>query len=231
MVMEFFKGGADKPLEEIESLVIQMLHDNRHTFDLAINALVGGTDAKAVGKEVRKSDKRVNRAEREVRRRLLVHAAVQGERVDLTRVLIAMSIIKDAERIGDQAKNIWDLADAGIDLSGAEDLKLLQNMRDKTSRFIAECSKIYQDRDTEAAHKLIPEMDLVLDEYDACVLTQLESSESAREAVPRALLCRYLKRITGHLMNVITSLVMPLERLDYYDEKKADRDTTENGDS
>ena len=69
------------------------------------------------------------------------------------------------------------------------------------------------------------EMDEVLDEYDDCVVGQLDSADGAREAVPRALLCRYLKRITAHLMNVITSLVMPLERLDYYDEKKADRET------
>ena len=69
-------------------------------------------------------------------------------------------------------------------------------------------------------------MDAVLDEYDECVRTQLKSDAPAQEAVPRALLCRYLKRITGHLMNVITSLVMPLERLDYYDEKKSDRETT-----
>ena len=126
MVMEFFKGGSDKPLEEIESLIVQMLNDNRHTFDLAFNALLGGTGAKVVGKEVRKSDKRVNRAEREVRRRLIVHAAVAGERMDLPRILIAMSIVKDAERIGDQCKNIWDIANAGIDLSTAEDLKWLE---------------------------------------------------------------------------------------------------------
>lgn len=224
MVMEFFKGGSDKPLEEIESLIVQMLQDDRHTFDLAINALLGGTAAKVVGKEVRKSDKRVNRAEREVRRRLIVHAAVAGERVDLTRVLIAMSIVKDAERIGDHCKNIWDLADAGIDLSGAEDLSSLIEMRDKTSRFVAESARIYQERDTEAAHVLIAEMDEAQDRFDDCVMAQLDSTEAASDAVSRALLCRYLKRITGHLMNVLTSLVMPLERLDYYDEKKADRD-------
>ena len=224
MVMEFFKGGSDKPLEEIEALIVQMLHDDRHTFDLAINALLGGTDAKVVGKEVKKSDKRVNRAEREVRRRLIVHAAIAGERVDLTRVLIAMSVIKDAERVGDQCKNIWDLADEGIDLSAAADLKWLMSMRDQTSRYIAESSRIYQERDTEAAHGLIVEMDAAQDRFDECVVAQLKSTEAASEAVPRALLCRYLKRITSHLMNVITALVMPLERLDYYDEKKADRE-------
>ena len=63
-----------------------------------------------------------------------------------------------------------------------------------------------------------------LDEYDACLLAQLESSAVPRDAVSRALLCRYLKRITAHAMNVITSLVMPVDRLDYYDEDKADRE-------
>ncbi len=224
MVMEFFKGGSDKSLEEIESLIVQMIHDNRHTFDLAINALLGGTDAAVVGTEVKESDKRVNRAEREVRRRLIVHAAIAGERVDLTRVLIAMSVIKDAERVGDQCKNIWDLADEGIDLSGAEDLTWLLSLREQTSRFFAESSRIYQERDNEAAHELIAEMDEAQSRFDECVAAQLKSTAPPSEAVSRALLCRYLKRITGHLMNVITALVMPIERLDYYDEAKADRD-------
>jgi hypothetical protein len=68
-------------------------------------------------------------------------------------------------------------------------------------------------------------MDEVLDEYDECLLAQLRSDGPTQDAVARALLCRYLKRITAHLMNVITSLVMPIERLDYYDEKKSDRDS------
>ncbi len=224
MVMEFFKGGSDKTLEEIESLIVQMIQDNRHTFDLAINALLGGTDAAVVGTEVKESDKRVNRAEREVRRRLIVHAAIAGERVDLTRVLISMSVIKDAERVGDQCKNIWDLADEGIDLSSADDLPWLLGLREQTSRFLSESSRIYQERDIEAAHQLIAEMDDAQGRFDECVAEQLKSTAAASEAVSRALLCRYLKRITGHLMNVITALVMPLERLDYYDEKKADRE-------
>ena len=115
-----------------------------------------------------------------------------------------------------------------LDFSNADDLKWLKDMRDQTSRFIAECARIYHDRDTDGAHALIPAMDAVLDEYDECVVAQIRSDATAQEAVPRALLCRYLKRITAHLMNVITSLVMPLERLDFYDEKKADRERPAN---
>jgi phosphate uptake regulator len=224
MVLEFFKGGADRPLEEIEEMIVQMLVDDRHTFDLAINTVVGGTDAASVGKEVRKSDRRVNKAERRVRRHLVVYASVRGKRMDLAHVLVAMSVIKDAERIGDQCKNIWDLGNMGVDFSEAEDVDELRRLRDQTSRFIAEAGRIYRERDTAAAHELISALDTVLDEYDACVERQIGSSATPREAVPRALLCRYLKRITAHLMNLLTSLVMPLDRLDYYDEDRADRD-------
>jgi hypothetical protein len=42
--------------------------------------------------------------------------------------------------------------------------------------------------------------------------------------VPKALLFRHLKRITAHLMNVLTAVVMPFDRLDYWDEDKVDRE-------
>ena len=224
MVLEFFKGGADQPLEDIEGMIVQMLVNNRHTFDLAMNTVVAGTDAESVGDEVHKSDRRVNKAERKIRRQLVVHAAVRGDRVDLPRVLIAMSVIKDAERIGDYAKNIWDLGHRGIDLSDGEDATVWRQRRDRISALIAETAGIYQARDTEAAQALLPKLDEMVGDYDQRVDDQIDSPDTPRDAVPRALLYRYMKRIAVHLMNMLTSLVMPLERLDYYDEDKIDRD-------
>lgn len=34
-------------------------------------------------------------------------------------------------------------------------------------------------------------------------------------------LCRYNKRISAHLSNLLTSLVMPVDRLDFYKKSKA----------
>ena len=45
----------------------------------------------------------------------------------------------------------------------------------------------------------------------------------AADAVARALYYRFLKRTTAHIMNFLTALVHPLDRLDYYDEAKEDR--------
>lgn len=223
MVMEFFRGGADKELEQIEQTIQQMLLDCRHTFDAAINALLGGTDPDLVKKDIKKTDRRVNKAEREVRRELVVHASVRGAQADIPMVLVSMSIVKDAERIGDYAKNIFDIAREGVDMSKDEDLDQLIAHRDRVSRLIAETARIFGERDTEAAHLILQTEDENLVEYDSLVIAQIESGRPAREAVPRALLYRYLKRITAHAMNVLTSLVMPIDRLDYYDEDKADR--------
>lgn len=223
MVMEFFRGGADKELEQIEQTIQQMLVDCRHTFDAAINALLGGTDPDLIRKDVKKTDRRVNKAERSVRRELVVHTSVRGAQADIPMVLVSMSIVKDAERIGDYAKNILDIAREGVDLSSADDLDELLMYRDRVSRLIAETARIFGDRDTEAAHLLLQTEDENVDEYELKALAQIESSRPASEAVPRALLYRYLKRITAHAMNILTSLVMPVDRLDYYDEDKADR--------
>ena len=223
MVMEFFRGGADKELEQIEQTIQQMLIDCRHTFDAAINALLGGTDPDLVKKDIKKTDRRVNKAERDVRRELVVHTSVRGAQADIPMVLVSMSIVKDAERIGDYAKNIFDLARAGANLSTVEDLPELITHRDRVSRLIDETARIFGERDTDAAHEILQDEDEHLDEYDDIVIAQIDSEAPASQAVPIALLNRYFKRITAHSMNILTSLVMPIDRLDYYDEDNADR--------
>lgn len=222
MVLEFFRGGSEGSLEQVASTVGEMLSECRHTFDLAAGAVFGG-DASAVGDEVRETDRGVNKRERAVRKALVVHVSVHGTRTDLPNVLTTMSIVKDAERVGDYAKNVWDLAANGVDFSGAADVDRLTEFRNRTSRLIAEAARIFNERDIAAAHSIIQEGDVWQDEYDDFITEQIESALPAADAVPRALFARYLKRITAHALNVLTSLVMPVHRLDYYDEDKADR--------
>jgi phosphate uptake regulator len=224
VVFEFFRGGRDTQLEEIEARIAAMLVDCRHTFDLAFDVLLAGGDVAAVGAEVGQTDRRVNKAERLVRRELLVHVSVRGTRANLPAVLASMSVAKDAERIGDYTKNMWDLADEGVDFSDAADRDALQAWRDRVSSFIGDVATVFAERDAEAARPLLTEFDVVQDEFDALMAAQIASPEPAAHAVPRALLYRYLKRVVAHLMNILTSLVMPIDRLDFYDEKKADRE-------
>jgi phosphate uptake regulator len=223
VVFEFFGRGRDKRLEEVEQHIAGMLLDCRHTFELAYDALLDGGDPMAVGQEVRDTDRRVNITEGEVRKALLVHVSVRGAKANLAAVLASMSVAKDAERIGDYAKNIWDLAAGGIDFSDAPDRDALQAWRDRVAAAIGEVAAAFAGHDAATARRLIADYDVVTDEFDALIAAQIASPEPSRHSVPRALLFRYLKRVVAHLMNILTSLVMPLDRLDFYDERKADR--------
>lgn len=223
MVFDLFKRGSDS-LDLIEAQVQAMLDRNVTTFGLAADALFGRVAASDVMQPIRKSDRKVNRAEREIRRELIVHAGVAGP-VDFPLMLVYMSIIKDIERVGDYAKNVWDLANDGFTLAGADDSADWQTRIERTKTLIGQAATIFHDRDIDGATTLLPEVDSWLSDFDAEVSAWVQSDAGASHAVPRALLNRYLKRITAHLMNVMTAVVMPFDRLDYWDEDKIDRES------
>jgi hypothetical protein len=82
---------------------------------------------------------------------------------------------------------------------------------------------VFQKRDGAAAQRLIDKADGFLDEYDDNIKATFNSEGPASDAVARTLYFRFLKRITAHVMNLMTALVAPIHRLDYYDEAKDDR--------
>jgi phosphate transport system protein len=223
VVLDFFRGSsASSTIEAIEATLVQMMHDGRAVYDAATGAVFGGGKSKETKREVRSTDKGINVAQQEVRRTLMMHASVTGS-IDLPLVLAYMSVVKDAERIGDYAKNLYDLAKYGVDFSTAEDFEDLERYHLAVGQLIDDAAEVFGERDTEKAARLIDKADGFLKQYDRLTKAAYRSEGPASEAVARALYYRYLKRITAHVMNLITSLVMPIDRLDYYDEVPEDR--------
>jgi phosphate transport system protein len=222
MVLKFLRGEEEGRLDRIEATLQQMLIDDAHAFDLAMAALVGGTSPHDVGAELRATDHRVNEAEREIRRELVVHASVHGG-IDTPAVLVYMSIVKDVERVGDYAKNLFDVAADGGQLHDVPDTEQLQALRDQVADFIEQCGTTFAKRDADQARALLSEGDDLLDRFDDLVSSLVRGQDQGPKAVARALTHRYLKRIVAHLMNVLSSVVMPIDRIDYFDEDPEDR--------
>ena len=216
MVMSFFRKPVEDGLEHVDAQVQGMIYDARHTFDLAMNALTGGPVA-TVADEVRRIDRQINVTEMEIRRELVVHASVHGG-VDTPEVLVFMHMVKDLERIGDYNKNIFDLADEGVSLAEAPDLGRLLGYRDELSSRIALMGELLTTRDEDGARAYITRGDELRREFDDRINELVHSTEPAVVAVPRALLYRFLKRVTAHSLNVVSAVVMPVDRLDYFDE-------------
>ena len=223
MVFDFFKSGSDaNAIASVEAQIVQMVRDARTVFDTSMAAVFGGGKSKETKREVKQTDRGINQAQQDVRRTLMLHASVQGD-VDLPLVLAYMSVVKDAERIGDYAKNLYDLAKFGVDFEVAPDRAELEGYCRNVDRLLEDAAVAFEQSDSERAQQLIDKADGFLDDYDHHVRAAYESEGPASDAVARTLYYRFLKRITAHVMNLLTSLVMPIDRLDYYDEARDDR--------
>ena len=222
MVFDFFRGGGQSTIEEVEQTLVEMMNNARHVYDEAMGAVFGGGKSKETKKDLKQTDQEINIAQQNVRRALVMHASVSPG-IDLADTLAYMSVVKDVERVGDYSKNLYDLAKYGADFSASPDFDHLDDYRGRVAQLMEDAVTVFQGRDTEGAQRLIAKADSFLDEYDDNVRTAFNSDGPASDAVARALYFRFLKRITAHVMNLMTSLVAPVHRLDYYDEAKEDR--------
>jgi phosphate uptake regulator len=212
MVLSFFRSG-ESPLDHVEQEIASMLGDCRHSFDLAMGALVTDADVEPLGREIRVTDQRINRAEESVRRELVVHTSVHGG-ADVALVLTSLLIVKKLERVGDQAKNIFDLAAEGVRFSGADDYGLFVELRDSVSSMMGEAATIMVAGDEAGANALIERSQVRMDEMDRRVNELIHTDAPGYHAVPRAMLFRYIKRIVANVSGVVGTLVRPLDRSD-----------------
>ncbi len=219
-MFDWLKALRSQPsgLHDMMQFFEQMLEDGRHAFDIAANALLGGTKPEVIQDDLWATDKRINRNERRIRRMLITHAAVHG-RTEFPVCLALMSLVKDAERIGDYAKNIFDLMRLGVGLP-ADTVEDLIKLKDTVSTMLAKARNIYESQDEEGAQAFLAECDALQDHCDSRVDALILREDGGGQVAAAALAYRYIKRIISHAMNIITSVVMPLDRLDYYDEPR-----------
>lgn len=225
MIWDAFRAGAAGPgLETMIGHVAEMLGHARHIFDEAMSALVAGATPEALADDIFGTDRRINELEREVRRELVVHISVHGT-TDITSVLVVLMVSRKVERIGDNAKNIYDLATYDVDLSQSEDAEELRAARDEVSEMMWAAAEIFRSEDMERGQAFLDRSRELQRLYDDVVADLVRSQTSAEHAVPRALLYRYLKRIVANLEGVVAGVVQPLDLIDYAPDGSEESET------
>jgi phosphate uptake regulator len=220
MVMSFFRK-SESGLDNVAHQTISMLGDARHSFDLASTAVLGGADPGAVGADIEATDERINHAEQQLRSELVVHVSVRGSD-DIGLVMGYTLLLKKIERIGDQAKNIFDLAAEGVSLSGADDIDEFVARRQEISRMYVEAADLLASPDEAAAREFLARSLELNAACEAKVREYMQSDEPGRWAVPRAILYRYWKRIVANLAGIVTAAIEPLQNIDYLDDGETD---------
>jgi phosphate uptake regulator len=222
MVMSFF-GKGPTGLEQIVTRSVGMLGDARHSFDLATLALLTDTDSAAVDADIRATDDKINRTEQDLRSELVVHVAVQGS-ADIGSVLGLILLIKKIERIGDQAKNVLDLAESGVRLAHEEDTEAMLAERGIISTMFGEAGELLSEPDNGRLTVFNERGGELLDEHQAKIEEYLHSDRPGTEVVPRAIYYRYLKRIVANLLGIVNTASEPLPTVDYLDGGATDTD-------
>lgn len=216
-MFDWFTGKAGKGgpgLEKMRTDFGQMLDAGRHMFDTASNAFLGGTDVEVIRSDLFRTDKRINRAERQIRREIVVHASVHGA-TDFPACLVLMSIVKDAERVGDYGKNLFDLAEIAPRPPEGEHRQALVELKDRISDMMAACREVFDSSDKGAATELIVEAKKIEDLCDEKVRAMVQGAPPDPLAPAYVLAYRYFKRVTAHLRNISSSVVQPLHKLDF----------------
>jgi phosphate transport system protein len=167
---------------------------------------------------IKDKDKEVNSYEREVRRMVFNHLAVQGT-ADLPSGLALISIIIDIERIGDYAKNMVELAinHPGKLHGGKFDEEIIRIESAVEDSFV-QTKKCFEEGDADFALELLDKyawVNDVCDEIVVAVVKEKDADIRPGDAAALAVYVRWLKRINSHLRNITTSVINPFDRIGF----------------
>jgi Na+/phosphate symporter len=194
-----------------------MLQRTRMMFRESVKSLRHTTTGE-IGFNVYDEDKQINLYEQKVRREVLKHLSITGS-PNLVPGLILTSIVIDIERVGDYMKNIVELAAAhpsrlecGI---FEEDV---QRIEAAVTTLFDNIVAVLEASDKEKARSLVDQTVWIkkrCDQIDHEIIQEKDPNLRAGDAASIALYVRYLKRIGAHLMNILSSVINPFERIGY----------------
>ena len=217
-LLDFWKGKdfLTNVLDEFGS----MLEDARQMFEMVCRNLLQDKAIDGLEDKIYSVDKKINLFEKDIRKRIIAHLSIQPS-VDVPMSLLMMSVVKDAERLGDYAKNLFQVSRmAKRPLNKEVFLKYFGDMDRDISKMFEDTKKAFIDSDEKVAKSIWQIERKVVKRCDNILEELAKSSLSTNEAVTFTLIARYFKRTAAHLTNIATSVILPVSELDFFDEKR-----------
>lgn len=212
---------SDSLLDEAYDTTVKMLEFD-HQMYRDSHRILRASDTNELPYDFKEADRRINKFEREVRRKVLTHLTVTSQR-NLVPGLVLTTIVIDVERLGDFTKNIAGLVGSqAARLRGGPHEEGLKRIEEAIEKEFPEAIEILKNQDEEKAAAIVDQEPFVAETANG-VIDALVAGEhdtlSGAEAVRLALYTRYLKRINAHLTNIASSIVNPFPRIGFRSKK------------
>ena len=215
-IFEIFK--SDSLYEQALTECHEMLDIDLTMFKASIQSL-RKSDTAEIDIDIYAMDKKINEFERDVRRKIMTHLAVGGKE-DIGSGLVLVSVVIDIERIGDYTKNIYDLSVNHPKMLDGNTLEDRLSQVESASLDLFESSiDAFKNQNIEKARGLMTlykeTISAQCDSITKDIISGKLSDIDVGKGTAVAMYARYLKRISAHSRNLISSIVNPFERIGY----------------
>ena len=210
--------GAKSPLNAMLAEFAQMIEKTEWMYDICIQVLMHNKEAEEVREEIYAKDREVNEHQRSIRRKIVRHLTLQPG-IDVPACLVLMSVVKDAERMGDFCKNIYELgAMFDVTFDRGRYKTPLMELTEQVEHLFSKTRKAFERSDEEIARSIIAKGTRISKQCDTLRKQLMVDNLPTKKAVGYTLMSRYLNRISSHLTNIATSVITSVDNLDYPDE-------------
>jgi phosphate uptake regulator len=204
---------------ELVDMILEMLDLGAVMFSYTIGVLVRGEPASDPQVLLYNRDKRINKLERTIRRRVVTHLSIRDTQAEVPSALIFMNVVKDGERIGDYVKNLHEIIEM---MPKNPDREIYRSHLAAPAAVIAELfvqtRQAFLESDAEMAGKVIQTAKEQGRQYEKTIRAITVSDLGTQDAVCVVLVLRFFKRLVAHMSNIASTVVMPLDLIDFYDE-------------
>jgi phosphate transport system protein len=217
MFRELIKIMTEKTtlLEQMELQFQEMLKKGKTMFVFATNLLEDNREhTQDLAKNIFPIDQELNDLECKIRAEITTHISTAGAD-NLAQILIFLSSVKDAERIGDYVKNIYEIDPYIKNISQNEVGNNLIRIKNETKVMFDRVYSLFSNKGMVEREQLYNDIISIKKECQTIIDSLLDPDLVLDNKVAYALLTRYMKRVLAHLSNITAATISPVNKVGY----------------
>ena len=222
-LLTIFRG--ETALQSVGDDFSGMLDQCKSMFLDVNSAFWTGSITEELRTETYKRDIKLNKSERSIRKYVFSHLTTHsGGTSDTPYCLVLMNVVKDAERIGDYIKNLAEIPIMSTTEIPEGDIRNeLQGIGVEIEKLLTEVGPVFRDSRRNEAEVMIRLGRQITHRADGLLPRIANSEFTSQAAVSAALTSRFYKRIVAHTVNILSTVIMPIHKIDFFDEDEIQR--------
>jgi phosphate transport system protein len=210
----FSLGKRSTLIETAFREVTAMLQQADRMLDYSLAVLLDNQELEV---DLEVMDDVIDNAERMVRRSVLEHMTV-SPRQDLVASLILASIVQEAERIGDFARGLAEIAALAKEPRSGPFADELRTLAVRVRSLFEQCEEAFRKDDPVMAHTIMATQRELKAELNRYLQDIADSDLTADMALVYGSSATMLRRISSHLSNIVSTVIQPFDLIRRNDE-------------